>query len=316
MTKPQNRFFSAYTKLPFFGTRNLTKNDRSKTSGHSAPTRQTVGFVYRPLKALYRLGVRIEKRIRYVLSMLVMASLVLLSTSTALSFDARYLFIPLFILAAYMCTYFALLEDIEKIEWVTLFTMPIFFTLAMYMFYFLIPVRWLTRLPFLAIYCISIYALFSISNIFNVGVGKSLRLYKAAFSVNVLFQTLVTFLLFSVVLSYRADFYINAIAVSATSFLLVFQMLWSVRLDLDQYNREILRYSLIIAVLMGEIAAAVSFVPLRSSVGAMFLAACYYAIVGLTSAYIDNRLFKSVVREYLIALVVVGIVSFLTVTSW
>jgi hypothetical protein len=268
------------------------------------------------MRTITRLGLRIEKRIRFVISMLVMASLVLLSTSAVFSFDARYLFIPLFVLSAYICTYFALLEDIEKIEWLTLFTMPIFFTLAMYMFYFLIPVRWLTRLPFLAIYCVSMYALFSISNIFNVGVGKSLRLYKAAFSVNVLFQTLVTFLLFSVILSYRADFYINAIVVFVTAFLLVFQMLWSVRLDLDQYNREILRYSAVIAVLMGEIAAVVSFVPLRSSVGAMFLAACYYSIVGLASAYIDNRLFKSVVREYLIALVVVGIVSFLTVSGW
>lgn len=276
-----------------------------------------LSLLYMPvLDRLTALGLRIEKRLRYVISMGIMASLLLLSTSSIFSYDARYLFIPLFIMAAYVSTFFALIEDIERIEWLTLFLMPIYFTLAMYMFYFLIPVRWLTRVPLLVTYCISIYALFSISNIFNVGVGKSLRLYKAAFSVNVLFQTLITFLMFSVILSYKSDFYINGSAVALVSFGLVFQMLWSVRLDLDQYNKELLRYSAIIALVMGELAALISFIPFRSSVGAMLLAACYYAIVGLTSAWIDSRLFKGVVREYVIALIVVVLVSLLTVLQW
>lgn len=286
-------------------------------SGKKAQSRSRLRALYKkPLIWLTAIGLRIEKRIRYVIAMGVMASLLLLSTSSVFSYDARYLFVPLFILAAYVTTFFALIEDIDRIEWVTLFLMPIYFTLAMYMFYFLIPVRWLTRVPLLITYCVSIYALFSISNIFNVGVGKSLRLYKAAFSVNVLFQTLITFLMFSVILSYKADFYINGIAVALVSFGLVFQMLWSVRLDLDQYNQELLRYSTIIALVMGELAVLISFIPFRSSVGAMLLAACYYAIVGLTSAWIDSRLFKGVVREYVVALILVVLVSLLTVVQW
>jgi hypothetical protein len=248
--------------------------------------------------------------------MLLMTGLLLVSTSSVFTYDARYFIIPLFVLCAYITTYFALIEDIEGIEWVTLFIMPAFFTVAIYMFYFLIPVRWLTRLPLILIYGISMYALYSVSNIFNVGVGKSLRLYKAAFSVNVLYQTLVTFLFFSVFLSYKADFYINGIVVFVTTLPLIFQMLWSVRLDLQQYNRELGSYSLIIAGVMGELAMLVSFIPFRSSVGSMLLASCYYAIVGLTSAYMDNRLFKSVVREYVLALVVVIFVSLLTVLQW
>ncbi len=290
---------------------------RPRSPKKTAATSGRFSLFYAPVRnRLTALGLRIEKRLRYVISMVIMASLLLLSTSSIFSYDARYLFIPLFIMAAYVSTFFALLEDIERIEWLTLFLMPIYFTLAMYMFYFLIPVRWLTRVPLLVTYCISIYALFSISNIFNVGVGKSLRLYKAAFSVNVLFQTLITFLMFSVILSYKSDFYINGGAVAVVSFGLVFQMLWSVRLDLDQYNKELLRYSAIIALVMGELAALISFIPFRSSVGAMLLAACYYAIVGLTSAWIDSRLFKGVVREYVIALIVVVLVSLLTVLQW
>lgn len=293
-----------------------TDETRPRAAKKAAPSGR-FSLLYTPARdRLTALGLRIEKRLRYVISMVIMASLLLLSTSSIFSYDARYLFIPLFIVAAYICTFFALIEDIERIEWLTLFLMPIYFTLAIYMFYFLIPVRWLTRVPLLVTYCISIYALFSISNIFNVGVGKSLRLYKAAFSVNVLFQTLITFLMFSVILSYKSDFFINGSTVALVSFGLVFQMLWSVRLDLDQYNKELLRYSAIIALVMGELAALISFIPFRSSVGAMLLAACYYAIVGLTSAWIDSRLFKGVVREYVIALIVVVLVSLLTVLQW
>jgi len=71
--------------------------------------------------------------------------------------------------------------------------MPIVLSIAFYMFYFLFPVRWITRIPFIALYAIAIYATLLCSNIFSIGVEKSLQLYRAAFSINFLFQMFASF---------------------------------------------------------------------------------------------------------------------------
>jgi hypothetical protein len=52
-------------------------------------------------------------------------------------------------------TYFSILEGIEKIELLMLFFMPIVISIAFYISYFLFPARWLTRIPFVAIYAVS-----------------------------------------------------------------------------------------------------------------------------------------------------------------
>ena len=135
---------------------------------------------------------KVEKRVRFVSASVLLTAYLLFTTF--FSFDFMWVFVPVGLILAYGLTYLAIIEDIEKVEWGTLFIMPVLFTAMCYSFYFLFPVRWLTRIPFLFIYSVSIYALFLTSNIFNVGVEKSLRLYKAAFSVNYFFQTFFVFL--------------------------------------------------------------------------------------------------------------------------
>jgi len=77
----------------------------------------------------------IEKRIRFVISTVSLALLLLISTF--FFFDKASLFIPLLIIASYGATFFSLFEGIEKIEWYTLFLMPVLLSVAMYLFYFL-----------------------------------------------------------------------------------------------------------------------------------------------------------------------------------
>ena len=125
---------------------------------------------------------QMEKRIRLVAAAIIMTALMVVSTF--FFFDLFWVFIPVLSIAAYICTYLAVLEDIDNIEWSMLFLMPVLFTVSFYVFYFLFPVRWITRVPFMFMYGCSLYAILLTSNIFNVGVGKSLQLYRAAFSVN------------------------------------------------------------------------------------------------------------------------------------
>lgn len=260
-----------------------------------------------------KLAGKIQKRIRFVISSTLLTTLLLISTF--FSFEFVWLFLPIFVLLAYFFTYFSLLEDIEKVEWSTLFIMPVFFTIVCYSFYFLFPVRWLTRVPYLFIYAVSMYALFLTSNIFNVGVEKSLRLYKAAFSINYLFQTFLIFLSSNIIFSLREYFIVNGIGVGVVSFLLAAQLFWTIKLDLS-LSSEVRNHALFVGLLMAEAALILSFLPLRGSVQSLILASTYYSLGGLTSAHLDNRLFKSTIREYVIVLVVVWLIASVTLIGW
>lgn len=265
------------------------------------------------LPIFHRVATRIQKRIRFVMSSIILT--VLLLVSTFFSFDQVWIFFPVFILLSYFFTYFSILEDIENVEWITLFIMPVIFTVVCYSFYFLFPVRWLTRVPYLFIYSVSMYAIFLTSNIFNVGVEKSLRLYKAAFSVNYLFQTFLIFLASNIIFSLREYFIVNAIGVGIVSFALAAQLFWTIKLDLI-LSTEVRNHALFVGLLMAETALVLSFLPLQGSVLSLILASTYYSVGGLTSAHLDSRLFRSTIREYVIVLIFVWIIAGLTLIGW
>ena len=268
-------------------------------------------FIRLPL--FNKLAGRIQKRIRFVISSVILTMLLLISTF--FSFDLVWIFLPVFIFVSYFFTYFSLLEDVEGVEWLTLFIVPVIFTVVCYSFYFLFPVRWLTRVPYLFIYSVSMYALFLTSNIFNVGVEKSLRLYKAAFSVNYLFQTFLIFLSSSIICSLREYFIVNAIGVGAISFALAVQLFWTIKLDLE-LSTEVKNHALFVGLLMAETALILSFLPLRGSVLSLILASTYYSVGGLTSAHLESRLFSSTIREYVVVLIFVWIIAGLTLIGW
>lgn len=257
---------------------------------------------------------RIEKRIRFVASTIILSFLFLISI-TFLGFDRAWLVIPILIATTYALTFLSVLEGIEKIEWTMLFIMPVLFTVSYYVFFFLFPVRWLTRVPFLALFAISIYANLLTTNIFNVGVEKSLRLYKAAYSVNYFYQTVIAFLCFNILFSLHSYFFVNAIVAFCIVFPLSMQLFWTIRLKLE-WERDTVLYSLFVAWIAAQIAFAASFAPFKSTVIALVLTASYYAVGGLAAAHIDNRLFKNTIREYTIVLIFVTVVAVLTLLGW
>ncbi len=253
---------------------------------------------------------RIEKRLRFVMSALVMTGVLL--GSTLFYFDMFWLFVPLLFFASYIFTYFSVLEDIERSEWIMLFMMPVLFTVSFYLFYFLFPVRWLARVPFMFIYGCSLYAILLTSNIFNVGVGKSLQLYRAAFSVNYFYQTLITFLLFNVLFSFKQNFVVNGAAVFFIVLPMSLQLLWSVRLKTN-IDRQTINYSFLVAVIVTQITMLFSFVPVKSTIFALFLTACYYCLTGLLYHYLDNKLFRQTIREYIFVASFVSVIVLLTI---
>lgn len=252
----------------------------------------------------------IEKRIRFVISTALLS--VLLLISTFFFFDKAFLFVPLLILGSYLGTFFAVLEGIEKIEWYMLFIVPVLLSVALYLFYFLFPVRWLTRIPFILVYSISMYAALLSSNIFNVGVEKNLQLYRAGFSVNYLLQTMVFFLLGNVLASFHWGFLANALVFGLLAAAMSIQLYWSIRLDMHM-RKEVFNHTWLTAVLIAQGSLLLSFLPLQESLFALVISVLYYCIAGLTHLHLDERLFQQNVREYATILIVILAILFLSV---
>ena len=260
---------------------------------------------------IFRTFLKIEKRLRFVISAFLIGLLFIFSSF--FEFNAAWVFVPAFILLAYFLTYFSVLEGIKKIEWLTLFLMPVLFSVSFYLFFHLFPIRWLTRVPFITVYIVSFYAISLTSNIFNVGVEKNLQLHRAAFSVNYFYQSLIFFIVCNVLLSFKANFFFNGLFVFLAVIPLSLQLLWTVHLE-EKLSKDLLRYSLFNAMIMGEIAMLMSFVPLKSTLLSLFLTTCYYSISGATYHFIDQRLYKNVVKEYMIVFIVVSVLTVLSIT--
>ena len=95
------------------------------------------------MKHLYNLLRKIDKRQR----LLIAVAIILAFNLIIVLFPIRVavFLIPIDIVIVYGATYIALLEDIENIEWLVLFILPISLAISLLLFYYLLPVRWLTR---------------------------------------------------------------------------------------------------------------------------------------------------------------------------
>ncbi len=252
----------------------------------------------------------IPKRIRIVVCTTIMTLTVLLSTFFPFG-ETWWIFLLVLTLVSYVTTYIAIFEGIDGVEWYMLFIVPIILTIALYLFYSLLPVRWLTRLPFLLLYGLSYYGILLTSNIFNIGVEKSIQLYRAAFSVNFLMQVLIVFLIMQVTLTFKQNFTINGVVMLLSSLLLSIQLFWTVS-PTDEFNRSILIYSNTTAIILLQLAVLLSFIPFKTNVAALILTAGYYSIAGIIYHRLGNTLFKNVVREYSFVIAFVFLIAILT----
>ncbi len=255
----------------------------------------------------------IPKRIRVVICTAIMTLTLTVSTFFPFS-EWWWLFGFILIIVSYMTTYIAVFEGIDGVEWYMLFLMPICLAIALYVFYSLLPVRWLTRLPFLFLFALTYYAMLLASNILNIGVDKSLQLYRAAFSVNYLMQVFIIFLITQVVLTFKLSFFFNGIVLLIVGTILSIQLFWSVNPEAI-FNRKLLLYSIGIGILLSELAVLVSFIPFKTNVAALIFTAFYYSLNGIIYHFIDGRLFKNTIREYTFVSVFVFFIALLTL-NW
>lgn len=214
---------------------------------------------------------------------------------------------------AYFLSLWALWEGMTPLKAVILLILPTFFTVAVASFYFLLPIRWLTRLPVALIFGLSFYSLLLSQNVFNVASERTIPLYRAASTVSFLFTLVTAFFLFNVVSGFDLPFYINGVVVALICLPLSLQSLWS--LEMESVSAQHLVYSLLVSLIVSEVAIALSFWPVAPTIWSLTLATLIYILFGLIMEFQRGRLTQRVVREYLGVGILVLIFSILS-TSW
>lgn len=236
-----------------------------------------------------------RRREKFVLASILL-SLGLLSLQYV-SLDWRYPFLLVFALFTYLVSAWALSDDLQKVEWLTILPMPALYAGAVGSFYFLLPDGWLSRFFDLALFGVGMYALYLTANIYSVAKGRTIQLLRAAHSIGLLFTLLTSLLFLNTIFSHRLPFYLNGLLVGLVHFPLIYLFLWSVKLD-PGIDKRITHISLIFTLCMVEMGMIFSFLPMTVWHTALFLMAFLYIILGVLQAYFQDRLFQSTLYEY------------------
>lgn len=230
--------------------------------------------------------------------------LLVFSLSAAVFFAAQFLHgIPLLAAALFLggCTtlglYMVLKKDIQGTFYYPIFILPFFFTFSFLLFYTVVPARLISRIVLTAVYMFGLYSLFLTQNIFAVSGIRTITLLRSARIVSFVLTIFIFFFLINFIFSLRAPIYITPLVVGISACVLNFQSLWTYSLEKEQI-REIAVYSLAISVALSELALILTIWPVNAAIYSIFLIGIYYTYSGLSHAWIEKRLFKGVLVEY------------------
>lgn len=237
-----------------------------------------------------------------------------LISTQLVDFNLRFKFIAGLGVLAYFLSLWALWEGLNLTKAIILLILPTFYTLAVASFYFLLPVRWLTRLPVAILFGLTFYLLILAQNVFNVAAIRTIPLYRAASTAAFLFTLLSAFFIFNVVYAFNLPFYWNGMLIFAISFPLILQVLWSIEME-DRVAVATVAQSLILSLLMGEIALSLSFWPMATTIWSLSLASSLYVLLGLILQVLRGSVSKKVITEYLLIGLAILAVGFFS-TSW
>lgn len=226
----------------------------------------------------------------------------------------RYLLTAVLVLVTYILGVWGLREDLGGIEWLTLFILPTMYAAAVPLFYFLLPVRWLTRLPTAILFALGMYAILLVENIYNVAAIRTIQLLRAAHSVGLLLTLLTTFLLFAIIFSLHLPFFLNFLLVFIASFPLILQSLWAMKLE-AKISQDIFLYTLVISLVLAQFAFVFSFWPIQTVIEALFLTTVFYSLVGMVQQHLVERLFRRTMVEFIAVSAIVFLLVLVT-TRW
>ncbi len=187
-----------------------------------------------------------------------------------------------------------------------IFILPLFYTLACALFYFLVPARFLTRVGMTSLYALGLYSLLLSENIFIVSSIRTIALLSSARTVSFIVTLLSYFFLSNVVFSLRLNILVTLFFVFVFSFPLILHSIWSH--TLERNSRSHLEWVSLIAICIAEVAFVLWFWSTTPTIIGLFLTGLFYILVGISQVWLDRRLFKGVMWEYIWVAVVIFLV--------
>lgn len=267
-------------------------------------------------KGIGKLGrlkhIALSKRQQFVIVVFILGAGLI--ATQLVSIDERNIMVVGLASFALIATLVVLREDLKGIEFLTLPILPVMFTIAVSYSYFLLPVRWLTRVPTVVFYSVIMYAALLTENIYNVAAHRSIQLLRAAQTVGLLITLIALFLLFNTIFSFHLNMYLNAALVFVVSFPLLLQSLWSVVLEEKLTSKTVIP-ALVLSILFAEISFILSLWPINTTIWALFLTTISYSIISILQQRLLERLFPNTLREYLRVIVITFILALIT-THW
>lgn len=246
-----------------------------------------------------------RRREKFVITSIVLSLALLGVQLVPLSY--KYYAVAVMGVLSYLFSAWALSDDLQAFEWVTVLPFPALYSVAVGLFYFLLPVNIISRFIILGVFGIGMYALYLTSNIYSVAKGRSIQLLHAAHAVG-LFFTLITSLFFTnTIFSLRWPISVSVFLVGLSHFPLILMSLWSVRLE-QKVDKTAILFSSILTLLMIEFTLGLSFFPLSIWNKSLFLMALLYIGLGILHNFIRGILFENTLREYSLVAVLVGAV--------
>lgn len=249
-----------------------------------------------------------RKRERFIIGACILALGLLITQFVPLVF--RLLASFLFFVISYGVSAWALREDVEGIEWVTVVPLPAFYAVSVSLFYFLLPENLLSKIAIFIVFGVGMYALYLTSNIYAVAKVRTIQLLRAAHAVGLFMLLVATVLFANVIFSYHLPFWMNMLTIFITTFPLIFMFLWSIELKPTIGKHQVVQ-SLSIALILAEIAGVLSFLPSTIWWSSLIITTLVYTVLGLLHSKVIGRLFQNTLLEYVFALGVVFIAFFI-----
>lgn len=256
-------------------------------------------------------SIGITKRQEFVvMSLILTAGLIL----TQLIPEYRYQMTIVLSFCTYIGSALVLRRDLKGIEFITLLTLPTLFTAAVTLFYFLLPTRWITRIPIATLYIFGMYALLLTENIYNVAAERSIALLRAAHTVGFLITLVTYFLLLSTIFALRENAFFTIGLVVLVTTPLTFQILWAIELS-EKASERLYHLTVVLTALFTQFAWVLAFWPVKTTIKALLLTTIFYSVTGLAQQYLVERMYKKTIIEFASVSVIVGIIFVIT-TNW
>lgn len=226
-------------------------------------------------------------------------------------FPARFSSVTLavFTFLAGLFAVLCLWDFLSGIEYITLLTLPVLFSLGMGSVILLFPnFSGFFKTALYGVYFLVYYLLLLSLNIFNVAGEKPIPLLRAAYTSSFLITTFTAFPIFTLLYKGSVGILLELPLVFILTFLLCFQSLWSAFLPKNNTDLSA-KVSLIVSAVMTQTALVFSFFPMESFFRSLLLSTFFYIYLGFTHQYLKKTLGVKSVFEYgLVGLVIVALV--------